>query len=208
MEYSRNKSAHNGSIRDEKNALRAEFKEKRRTLTPAARAEMDASVCRQLLSLAAYRYADTVLSYSPIRGEVDITEFNLAVLKSGKRLALPRCIQGQPIMEFRYVDDLSKLQSGEWSIKEPTEEQELWVESKASALCVIPGMAFDRDGYRLGYGKGYYDRFLPSKNLTTVGVVYDGFIVPRLPRGRFDLSVGNVIVGTYFSCRESKQREF
>ncbi len=151
-------------------------------------------ICKKMLNLAAFRYSDTVLSYSPLKGEVDITPFNQAVLESGKRLALPRCIPGSPIMEFRYVDSLEELQSGAYSIKEPTKENELWInKGHGSTLCVVPAMAFDREGYRLGYGKGYYDRFLSSKNLTRLGVAYSEFIVDKLPRGHFDLAVDVIV---------------
>ncbi len=196
MEYSRNTHRNNSnkpSIRDEKNALRATFREKRRAISAEERARRDSLICKKMLSLATYRYAETVLSYSPLKGEVDITEFNLAVLKSGKRLALPRCVPDTPIMNFYYVESLTELEDGSWSIKEPSEKNEIWQNSSQNTLCVIPAMAFDTDGYRLGYGKGYYDRFLPSKNLTTLGVVYSDFTVKRLPRGRYDFSVDMVL---------------
>ncbi len=192
MEYSRNTQP-KISVRDQKNELRAAFKERRRALSQEARRLRDSLICRKMLSLAAYRYADTVLSYSPLKGEVDITEFNLAVLKGGKRLALPRCVPNTPIMDFRYVESLDELEDGSWSIKEPSEENELWQSGSKGALCIIPAMAFDEDGYRLGYGKGYYDRFLPSKNLTTLGVVYSDFTVKQLPRGRYDFSVDMIL---------------
>ncbi len=189
MEYSRRTT----SVRDDKNALRAVFKEKRNALSAEKRKELDFEICKRLLSLAAYRYADTVLSYSPLKGEVDITEFNRAVLASGKRLALPRCVPGQPIMNFHYVNDLSELSDGSWSIKEPDAENEMWQDGHGNAICIIPGMTFDKNGYRLGYGKGYYDRFLPTKSLTKLGVVYSDFITDKLPRGRFDLSVDVIV---------------
>ncbi len=196
MEYSHKMQRKNSpqmSIRDQKNALRVTFKEKRRAISQEERVCRDSLICKKMLSLATYRYADTVLSYSPLKGEVDITEFNLAVLKSGKRLALPRCVPNTPIMDFRYVESLDELEDGSWSIKEPSEKNEIWQSGAQNTLCIIPAMAFDADGYRLGYGKGYYDRFLPSKSLTTLGVVYSDFTVKRLPRGRYDLSVDMVV---------------
>ncbi len=187
--------SHNGrpSVRDQKNALRTVMREKRRALSLEKRKELDLEICKKLLSLTAYRYADTVLSYSPLSGEVDITEFNRAVLESGKRLALPRCIHGQPIMNFHYVNSLEELAEGSWSIKEPSADSEMWREGNGSAVCIIPGMSFDLDGYRLGYGKGYYDRFLSGKTVTKIGVVYSEFVRKTVPRGRFDLSVDMVV---------------
>ncbi len=181
------------TVHELKKLLRADFREKRRAIPFEKRAELSAEICKRLLSLAAYRFSDIVLSYSPVTGEVDISDFNRAVLASGKRLAFPRCIPGEPRVNFHYVKSLDELAKGAWSIKEPREDSEIWESGHGSTVCILPGMAFDRDGYRLGYGKGYYDRFLSSNQMTKVGVVYSEFIVDSLPRGRFDLSVDVIV---------------
>ncbi len=149
------------------------------------------------MSLSTFRFADTVLSYSPLTGEVDVTEFNRAVLKAGKRLALPRCEQGEPLMSFHLISDLDAMETGMFSIKEPSKNDPVCeISSGERAICVIPAMAFDLTGHRLGYGKGYYDRFLSGKNITKIGVAYTDFVVKSLPRGRFDLSADLIVTDT------------
>ncbi len=191
MEYSPNARP---SLRDRKNELRSSFREKRKQISDDQRAALSAEICKRLLSLAAFRFADTVLSYSPLPGEVDITEFNRAVLARGKKLALPRCAASGPTMNFHLVCDLDSVETGSFSIKEPRESDPVWsFSSKEKAVCVVPAMAFDLTGHRLGYGKGYYDRFLSGIAVTKIGVAYTDFVVKSLPRGRFDLAADLIV---------------
>ena len=158
------------------------------------RVRLSAEVCKRLTALTAFRFADTVLSYSPLAGEVDVMEFNRAVLKAGKRLALPKCALGEPLMRFHLISDLDAMETGAFSIKEPSENDPVWELSLGErAICVIPAMAFDLTGHRLGYGKGYYDRFLSGKSITKIGVAYTDFVVKSLPRGRFDLAADLIV---------------
>ena len=185
------------SLRDRKNELRASFREQRKQISAEKRETLNAEICKRLLSLAAFRFADTVLSYSPLAGEVDITEFNRAVLASGKKLALPKCTQGDPLMKFHVISDLDSMETGMFSIKEPSENDPLWVQSSGEkAICIVPAMAFDLTGHRLGYGKGYYDRFLSGIDVTKIGVAYTDFVVKSLPRGRFDLAADLIVTDT------------
>lgn len=185
------------SLRDQKNEQRAVFREKRKGITDEERARLSAEICKRLTSLSAFRFADTVLSYSPLAGEVDVTEFNRAVLKAGKCLALPKCARGEPLMKFHLISDLDAMETGMFSIKEPSESDPVWeMASGERAICVIPAMAFDLTGHRLGYGKGFYDRFLSSQSITKIGVAYTDFVVKSLPRGRFDLAADLIVTDT------------
>ena len=94
-------------------------------------------------------------------------------------------------MEFRTIADLqTDLAPGKFGIPEPIPACPLFEKNgRSSALILVPALAFDKDGYRLGYGKGYYDRYLEDFVVTSVGLVYYDFIADRLPRGRFDRAV-------------------
>jgi 5-formyltetrahydrofolate cyclo-ligase len=96
------------------------------------------------------------------------------------------------VMTFKYITDVSQLTKGFFSAPEPREDCEEFKGSR-HAVCVIPAIAFDRQGYRLGYGKGYYDRYLTDPSIVKVGFAYDELFVDRLPRGRFDLASDLVI---------------
>lgn len=175
-------------------ALREIYKAKRIALSPDEKAKMDEAICRRLSSLVSVRYADEILSFSPLKGEIDTSAFNEYCLKNGKPLYLPRCVKGTSEMDFHLVGDLSELDVGSFSIKEPSVEAPKWENAeKRNAVCIIPAMAYDRAGFRLGYGKGYYDRYLSSKNVLKIGVCYTSFLAQSIPRGRYDLAVDIIV---------------
>ena len=182
------------NIREQKMQLRAKFKEKRKALDPKVKAEWDERICRRLLSMVSIRYADEILSFSPLSGEVDVLDFNNEIMRGEKQLYLPRCKEGTREMSFHLVCDAGELENGSFSIKEPSPNAPLWKnESGRRAVCIIPAMSYDKKGYRLGYGKGYYDRYLSSKDTLKIGVCYSEFISDSIPRGRFDLAVDLIV---------------
>ena len=91
-------------------------------------------------------------------------------------------------MVYHYVTDLDQLIPGKYGIMEPKEELPIYAPQLIMhAVCVLPAMVYDKEGYRLGYGKGYYDRFLSSFKGTKAGLIYSDFVIDKIPRGRFDL---------------------
>ncbi len=139
----------------------------------------------------AYTHSDTVLLYYSINNEVDTHPLIDEILRSDKRLALPVCRENGEMI-FRYVKSLDDLTEGFFSALEPKETCEEFKGAK-HAVCVIPAIAFDKRGYRIGYGKGYYDRYLTDPSIVKIGFVYDELRVDSLPKGRFDLSSDLVI---------------
>ena len=87
------------------------------------------------------------------------------------------------------MDDLELRENG---IYEPREGLEEYVPSQQS-ICIVPAVVFDKEGYRIGYGKGFYDRFLSNFTGVKVGLVYSNMILPKVPRGRFDKHVDIII---------------
>lgn len=180
------------NLKEEKNALRAEYRRRRSELDRETKERLDAEICRQIISLACFRYADTVLTYFPIKGEIDLNPVAAEALRRGKRLAYPVSMS-DGVMVFRYVNDPTSLrQRGKYSIPEPGDDAPLF-EGGENTLCIVPAFAFDGDGYRLGYGGGYYDRFLKSFEGTSLGAVYGECLVDALPRGYYDMSVDVIV---------------
>ena len=175
------------SIKEEKSRLRALYKELRAALPPEVRNEASEAVCRTVAASAAYRHASTLLAYAPIGAEIDLRPLLSDALSSGKRVALPRSYR-EGIMTFHYIASLSELTPGAYGIPEPPEANERFL-GAAATLCLVPGIVFDREGYRVGYGGGYYDRFLRDFDGTAIGTVYHDFLLDALPHGRFDLAV-------------------
>ncbi len=147
------------------------------------------------MGLASFRYADTLLIYSPLKYEIDVNELIDAALASGKRVAFPRCHPEDCTMSFHYVCSRDQLEKTDMGILEPPLELPIYdpATHTGRAICIIPGVTYDTHGYRIGYGKGYYDRFLREFRGTRVGVTYHRLLTDRLPRGKFDLPADAVI---------------
>jgi 5-formyltetrahydrofolate cyclo-ligase len=166
---------------------------KRATIAPQDRVRMSDTILEKLLSIEEYKNCDTVLTYVSTDKEVDTFPLIAAALQSGKRVAVPRCVEGRPLIEFYYINSVDELFSGSYGLMEPLASQEKKCLQR-NGLCVLPGLAFDRVGGRLGYGKGYYDRFLQNFRGVTVGICFSTILSERpLPMGRFDLPASIVI---------------
>ena len=171
-----------------KNALRAEYKQIRAEMTEAERSMRDEKVCNAIISLASYRFAKTVLMYAPTGNEIDVSPVARHAIKTGKRIAYPVCNVEEHSMVFKIVSSPEELTAGSYSIPEPPESAETLTDLSDS-ICIVPGLVYDKEGYRVGYGKGYYDRFLSTYRCTKLGIVYSDFILSEVPRGRFDRRV-------------------
>ena len=175
-------------IRTQKIDLRTKYRCLRRELDKNLRAKMDAKICETIISLASFRYCDTILTYSPLDDEINVNPVAEEALRRGKTVAFP-VTEKRGIMKFHTVKSLDELTLSAGGIKEPPASNPVCDGKTANALCIVPAFLFDPEGYRLGYGGGYYDRYLADFSGNKIGVVYSDFILPRLPRGRFDISV-------------------
>lgn len=175
-------------IKKEKDAIRRECAERRNAMPIEERAQFDKKIIDVVASLVSFRHADIILLYAPIKSEIDVMPIFEIAKEKGKRVAFPKCNIEERTMKFHFVDALSELEPCAYGIREPKEEAEAYdpETTQGSALCIVPGLAFDVYGYRLGYGKGYYDKFMNKFTGSTIGVAYTQQILPSLPKGKFD----------------------
>lgn len=177
-------------IRTQKNKIRSVYMEKRKSLPSEVHKTYDDKICERFMSLVTYRYADALLMYAPRSHEINVNRIALHALSNGKIVAYPRCDVTGSTMEYHIVESLDQLKPGAYGIMEPTEDLPVYdVKALNKAVCLVPALVYDKFGYRLGYGKGYYDRYLAEFNGAKVGLVYNDFIVQYVPRGRYDLAV-------------------
>ncbi len=173
-----------------KKELRASFREKRKELAEETKRYRDEAICKAAVDLASFRYAEYVLLYAPTKYEIDVMPIAEAALKKGKKVLFPRCDTVSHTMTYRFVSSLSELSPDAYGILAPSANAPVYdTADKASAVCFIPGLIYDRSGYRVGYGGGYYDRFLADFSGCKAGVIYSDFIIQSVPRGRFDHKV-------------------
>ncbi len=179
-------------LRERKNRIREKFKALRKDMTPELKAEYDRKICQRFMSLASYRFADSLLLYAPLKHEIDVMPIAEDALKKGKTVAFPLCDPDDHTMVYHIVSDLNDLKTGSYGIKEPDPSLPVYdpiARKGENAVCFVPALAFDLKGYRIGYGKGFYDRYLSSFAGAKMGVEYSTCVVDTLPRGRFDAAV-------------------
>lgn len=163
--------------RAEKKRMRQAYKAVRESLLPEDKARFDACIKEALLDSMSVRYSGKILAYASLASEVETTEFCRKVLACGRELYLPKSYPGG-IMRFFAVGSLDDLQKGAFGVLEPEEraEKAYVPSSQKPDLCLVPGICFDVYGYRIGYGKGYYDRFLANFTGVAMGLAYEACV--------------------------------
>lgn len=149
--------------------MRREYKRLRNGVDKRERTRLSSAICKHATKLEAYAAAQHVLCYASIGSEVETKTLLVSILQSGRTLLLP--VTGEQQMQAAVVRSLDTLQTGRFGILEPADAQ--YMEPGKIDLVFVPGLAFQRSGYRLGYGGGYYDRFLlHCPQAARVGLAY------------------------------------
>ncbi len=161
-------------------------------MTPAQRAAQSREICAQILQSPMYQSASCVLLYAAKDEEIDLSCVAADAWEQGKTVAYPRCLDKAGHMAFYVVDTPERLVEGSFSIPEPSEDCLPW-QPTGDALCILPALAVDAFGNRLGYGKGYYDRFLAAFEGVSACAVYDCGEAESLPADEHDLPVAYVV---------------
>ncbi len=181
------------TVNEQKKQLRKAMLQKRKELSDSETAAKSSVITAKLLSLEKIRSADLVLPFVSAKGEVGTRELIARCLDAGKTVAVPRCIDGSN-MEFCVIHTFDDLEKGMYGIDEPKEYCEvIKAESAENSVLIVPALCFNAKGYRLGYGKGYYDRFISRYKGYTVGVCYSEFITDDIPVDEYDRCVDIVI---------------
>lgn len=163
-------------------------------LSGEERTEKSKRIEKFLTGLNEFSAARQVMLYMSFRDEVETTGLLAEVLAEGKRLILPKCYPHGIMQPFAVTDLDRDVEEGRWGITEPKAKGEP-VDPQVIDLVVVPGVAFDRQGHRLGYGAGYYDRFLPrlAPGTPRIGLAFSCQRVERIPAEAFDRRVSAVI---------------
>ena len=168
----------------DKKELRSYIKTKRKSVEN--KAEKDSLVAQNLLSLDEIKKADTVLCYISLDDEICTDEIIRVLLDSGKSVGAHYCVDNNGNMDFYYITDFDDLRIQSFGVREPVIEKCKKVTSFDNTIIILPGLCFDSNGNRLGYGKGYYDRFLQIHSLISVGLCYNSLIVKKVPTDMYD----------------------
>lgn len=180
-------------IRPLKNKIRERCKKIRSEMSEPQKQRLDRKITAKLLNMWQYRDADIIFTYVSTDIEVDTREIIKRALLDGKTVAVPKCVDGTRLMDFYVIKSLGELESGAFGVLEPIPNKCEKITDFSKGLCIVPALAFDRSGYRLGYGKGYYDRFLSNFCGETLGLCYNACIKDGLPHGKYDRRVDKII---------------
>jgi len=177
-----------------KDKLRADLLERRRRMAFEEVYEASVRSQRALLGSAEYTGSRSISLYSSFRNEVLTDEVFHAAVSSGREVYYPRVVRGATRhMEFFRVEHLGQLSPGSYEIDEPCGE-EVKGDAGAIDLVVVPGVAFDARGGRLGYGKGYYDHALEGLSCKVVALAYDFQVIDgEIPMEEHDVRVSAIV---------------
>lgn len=174
----------------DKAELRKRIREQKRNMTQEQIIEKSEKLGELFCTCKAYQEAKTIYGYLPYNQEVRTTPMLEQALRDGKKVAVPK-VYGDT-MRFIYLDDLTQVSTGYAGIPEPIADEP--VAEDKTALVLMPGLAFTEKGDRMGYGGGFYDRFLADEpNHPTVALCYDFQMVDTLPTAEYDIPVDTVL---------------
>ena len=159
-----------------KQEIRKENLKRRAQFT--CRKEWDSAICRQFLSSDIYKNAKTVMTYISYKSEPDTHALLRKMSADGKTVCAPVCKEHGKMESYAF-SDISELTLSEMGILEPPAKKKISPED--IDLILVPGCAFNSNGYRLGYGGGYYDRYLPRTRAVTCGFFYEALKTEFLP---------------------------
>lgn len=174
----------------DKKELRRMIREKKRAMTATEIETASARLAELFYQTQQYKDASVIYGYLPYNQEVRTVPILEQALREGKRIAVPK-IYGDT-MRFIYLEDLSKVEKGCSGIPEPVADGP--VAEDPNALVLMPGLAFDAKGNRMGYGGGFYDKFLAREpNHPTVALCYSFQMVDTIPSEEYDIPVDCVL---------------
>ena len=174
----------------DKRALRREIAAQKRALSPAQIEAASADLTAQLLAHPLFRAARSLYAYLSYNQEVRTVPMLEQALRDGKKVAVPKCYGDE--MKFIYLDDLTKVSKGYAGIPEPIADEP--VAHDETALVLMPGLAFDPQGHRIGYGGGFYDKYLAAhRQHVTLALCYDFQMFAHLDVDDYDIPVQYVL---------------
>ena len=189
-------------MEEKKRKIRQEFLKKRNNLSRDEIKSKSEKIEKELFSLPEFQRAKTVMFYVSFRSEVETEKMTRNALKLKKKIVIP-VVHGEKIVVSEIKNLKKELTKGSFGIKEPKKEFRRRVNQKEIDLVVVPGVVFDKRGGRLGYGRGYYDRFLRSKSIRSrisrsrqcalIGLAFDLQIARKIPLVEEDMKVDKIV---------------
>ena len=175
-----------------KNELRQKYRALRDSFGEEFISKASYSTSNNLQKIEEFVKADIVLLYYPTKNEISPLPIFEICLKMGKTVAFPVCQKESTTLMFKKVTSLDMFSPSSFGIFEPNEECEIIIPTEKT-ICITPALLFSKDGHRLGYGKGYYDRFLKDFNGISIGFSYSDCVLDFIPHNAHDIPLDMII---------------
>ena len=179
-----------------KKELRILFKSVRSYVSECERADFNRNIFTAFINSSVYRNAALLLIYVSFGSEADTLNIIRYALNDGKRVAVPFC--NGKLMSFYEINSVDELVCGKFGIPTVIPDENKRITDFTDSVCVVPALSYDLSGVRLGYGGGYYDRFLYEKIITTVGLAFERCLSHFLPSEEHDIRIDYILTERRF----------
>ena len=171
-----------------KNALRKMLLEKRDGISAEMKVITSRQIQKKIQKIKNYAEATSIASYYPIGSEVLTQSIMQDILSKGVKLSLPKIIND--MLEYRQVSDFTQMEMGKFDIPEPRADAKLVEDID---VILVPAVGLSRDGNRIGYGRGYFDKFLAQNDVTSIALSYSKQLVGNIPTDDTDIPVNWIV---------------
>jgi 5-formyltetrahydrofolate cyclo-ligase len=181
-------------INEIKKSIREEMIKHRDSLSIDIKEKWDENIFNNFINSKFYKYSNTIFSFVSFKSEVDTHKIIKYALNDGKTIYVPKVKSKQKEMEIFKIEGFNNLKKGYFGILEPVEECKIACRDNID-LILMPGVAFDKYGGRIGYGAGFYDRFLSSmkKDINKIALAYKFQVIDKVPEDKNDVRVDGII---------------
>ncbi|WP_180960421.1 5-formyltetrahydrofolate cyclo-ligase [Neobacillus cucumis] len=178
---------------NDKKVVRTRVKESLQSLGKTLYEDYSHKIARTLFEEDEWKTAKTIGIYISRKPEVDTYQIIRRAWDEGKQVVVPKCNPIDKTLSFRTLTDFSQLESVYYGLWEPIVSVTNKISSEMIDLIIVPGLAYTRDGFRLGFGGGFYDRFLSNYSGKTLSLAFHLQIIPHFPVEKHDIPVSKII---------------
>ena len=175
-----------------KNELRQKYRALRDSFGEEFIQNASLLACENLKNSKIFADSDIVLLYYPVKNEISPLPIVDFCLKTEKTVAFPVCQKESSTLIFKRISTIGDLSQSSFGLFEPNESCETVTPTK-NTVCIVPALLFSRDGHRIGYGKGYYDRFLTDFEGISVGFSYSALVLDKIAHEKHDIPLDMII---------------
>ena len=175
----------------DKKALRRYYASVRSSISATEKSIAEDKMFESFINSQFFNDFSTFLVYVSYGSEIDTRRIIRHALQNNKRVAVPHCVGS--VMTFYEIKSLDDLVCGAFGILTADTEHSTQITDFSGCLCIVPALAYDRNGNRLGYGGGFYDRFLATNKVPTLGLCFEKCIAKQLPAESFDIKIDSIL---------------